>query len=110
MTTELFESGRATADASGVARITLQPLTAFEKWRVSSMTVSSNSSPEVPTVKVYKGGETPSALIDGSYTGTQDRSETNLTLHSGQPLLAVFTGAQIGSTCVFTITGERVRG
>lgn len=108
MTTELFESVTATVDANGRAVCTLQPLQAFRRWHVRRMTVTSTSSTLVPTVRVYRGEEIASKLVDGTYTGTLDHSDTNLILRSGEPLIFVFSAADVGSKCTATVEGEVV--
>ena len=105
--TELYESASATADATGVARARVQPLRAFEKWTVTRMTVSSTSETLVPSIKVYKGSESPSQRIDGSYDGVLNQSETNIDLPNGVALIAVWEGSDVGATCTFTVQGEK---
>lgn len=105
----LAESASATADASGVARVQMGPLRAFESWDVRSTTVASTSSVLVPTARVYRGAEAPSRLIDGTYTGTQDTSDTAYTLRSGERVIVVFSGADVGSQCTVTLEGESKR-
>lgn len=106
MTTELFTSGSAVANANGRAEIRLQPLQAFHRWHVKRMTVHSDSSVLVPTVEVYRGGAQRSNLVDGTYTGTLDHSDTDMLLRSGEPIIFVFVGANVGATCTAIIEGE----
>ena len=105
----LSESASAIADASGTARISIGPLRSFERWEIASTTVANTGTALVPTVRVYRGGEAPSRLIDGSYTGTLDTSDTAYTLLSGEKVLAVFTGASIGTQCTLTVEGKSIR-
>lgn len=107
--TPLAESSSATADASGVARVSLGPLRSFETWDVRSTTVASTSSTLVPTCKLYRGGESPSRLIDGTYTGTLDTTDTPYKLRSGDKVLAVFTGCDVGAQCTVTVEGQATR-
>lgn len=106
---ELDESGRATADANGNARITLQPLRAFEFWQIDRMTVQNSSTTLVPLCKVYRSSVDPTKLVDGTFTGTFDVSDTQLTLPNAMPLIADWTGADPGSSCTFTVAGKRLR-
>lgn len=108
---ELREPGRATADATGRAVATVQPLRAFEYWSVQRLTVENTSSVNVPLCKVYRGSIAPTNLVDGTYTGTFDVSElsTPLTIQNGELLLAEWTGCDVGSQCTFTVTGSRLR-
>lgn len=117
MTNELNESAFATVDATGRATATIQPLRAFEEWRVRKMTVQNNSTVLVPTCRVYRGSEAASNLEDGTFTGTMDSSETDITLRSGERLIAVWegvdvgsAGADVGSRCTFSVRGDISRG
>lgn len=106
MANELFESNDGTADASGRAVATLQPLRAFERWRVKRMTVQSTSTTLVPTCRVYRGAESASRLVDGTHTGTLDHSDTDLSLQNGESMIAVWEGADVGSICTLSIEGD----
>lgn len=105
----LAESSSASADASGIARVKLGPLRAFESWDVKLTSVASTSSVKVPTVRVYRGAESPSRLIDGTYTGTLNSTDTPYTLRSGEKVVVVFEKCDVGATCTITVEGESKR-
>lgn len=105
----LSESATAVAGADGIARVQLGPLRAFETWAVASTTVSSTSSTLVPTARLYRGAEQPSRLIDGTYTGTLDTTDTTYKLRSGDKVIAVFSGCDVGAQCTVTVEGETTR-
>lgn len=109
MTVPLFESNTGIADANGRAIARVQPLRAFERWDVTRMAVSSTSSTLVPTARIYRGSENPTMLVDGTYTGTLDQSDTQLALENGEALLCVWSGADVGSSCTFTVQGSKSR-
>jgi hypothetical protein len=104
----LQKSNTVAANAAGKAVCQVQPLRAFERWRITNLSVSSTSTNLVPTVKLYRNSETPSALIDGSYTGTFNSRSDETFLEVGERLLAVFEGSDVGALCTVTITGETV--
>lgn len=104
----LRESGAATVDATGRAVVTLQNLRAFEKWEVTTHTVSSTSTAET-TARVYRNHESPSALLEGTYSGKQDASNTRVSVGNGESLICVWSGATAGSRCVYTIEGTKTR-
>jgi len=106
---ELNESGRAVADANGRAVATIQPLRAFESWRVNRTTVENSSTVNVPVCKIYRGSIAPTNLIDGTYTGTFDVSGTEYTVPNGMAVVAEWTGCDVGSQCTFTLAGQRMR-
>jgi len=112
----LRQSLSAPVPANGQARVTLQPLRAFEVWEITRMTVTNTSTVLVPTCRVYRGSVTPSAIVDGTFTGTMDTSAVSMRLENGEMLIAVWEGtavgtpgADVGSVCTFTLEGESVR-
>ena len=107
--TPLYESSAAAADANGIARVSVGPLRSFETWDVRSTTVTSTSSTLVPTCKLYRGAESPSRLIDGTFTGTLDTTDTPYSLRSGDKLVAVWTGCDVGAQCTVTLEGQSTR-
>lgn len=107
MSEPLYETKTATVLADGTATVQLQPLRAFENWFISRMTISSTSTALVPTLKVYRGSVNPSQLIDGTYTGTLNQSDTAIDLPNGQAIIAQWTGATPGTTCTFTVQGRK---
>lgn len=105
----LFESRRATADVNGRARVTLSPQRAFERWQVERITVQSTSSVLVPKCEIYRGAETASRLVDGTWTGTFDHTDTSLMLQTGEEIIVLWVGGDVSSECTVTIEGVTVR-
>jgi hypothetical protein len=106
MTIPLRQSAPATAGSNGRAVATIQPLRSFERWHITRTAVSSNSTILAPTARVYRGAESPSALVEGTYAGRLDSSDTAIWLENGEALIVVWEGADVGSSCVVTIEGE----
>lgn len=107
--TVLQEGKSANADASGRAAIRLGPFTAFERWQVKRITVQSTSTVLVPTVKLYRGSESRTRMIDGTFTGTFDHSDTDLLLQTGEELLAIWENGDANHVATITLEGEKVR-
>lgn len=107
--TPLYESQSAQAGADGKARVNMGPLRSFERWAVRSTTVASTSSVLAPECRLYRGGESPSNLFEGTFSGNLDTTDTAYTLRSGEKMLAVFSGCDVGSTCTVTMQGDAVR-
>lgn len=103
---DLDVSNFGIADAAGKAVIRLQPMRAFETWHITNTSVQSTSTVKIPTVKTYKGSESASRFIEGSYVGTFNASGTVIDLPTGVALLAVFEGCDVGARCTVTVTGE----
>jgi hypothetical protein len=106
----LHSSASATANAQGIATATIGPGRATERWYITRLTVSSNSTVLVPTARVYRAVVSTSTLIDGTHTGTLDHSDTNLKLQPGENILAQWTGADVNSVCTFVVEGESSTG
>ena len=67
----LRESGRAIADANGVATVRLGPKRTYERWQVESVAVESTSSTLVPELREYLGNPDLSHLTGTSYAPNQ---------------------------------------
>lgn len=113
-TQPLYESGRGTVASNGKASITLQPLRAFERWHIRKYSIQCVSPLAVgastPICKVYRGSEDPTRLIEGTFNGTLNSSDTDITLETGEIILAVWTGGDVNAQCSFTLQGEILRG
>jgi hypothetical protein len=114
--TPLRESQSAVVGVSGRALAIVQPMRAFERWDITRVTVACTSTTLVPTCRVYRSSEAPSNLIEGSFSGNQDSSDTRTLLESGESLVAVWegqtvgtAGADVGSVCTLTIEGKAIR-
>lgn len=108
--TPLSESVSGNADANGIVTVALGPLRSFETWQIRRITVSSASATLVPTAKIYRGAVSPSRLIDGTFTGTLDSTETlDLDLTSGDRIVGQWTGCDVGASCTLTLEGTAVK-
>lgn len=109
-------SARGTVAADGTLSLTLGPTRGGERWKVLNMTVQNTSSAPLVTTqnltaKVYRSAVVPSALIDGTLTGTFDTSPLNpvVELGSGENLVCKWENAQVGSFSTFTMDVESNR-
>lgn len=107
-TSDLFESQSAVA-SSNKASVRIGPKRSFEDWTIERMTVTSDSSTLIPTLKVYRGQEVNARLIDGTFTGTLDHSDTMLRVRNGEELLFVWTNCDNGAECSVILEGKAVR-
>lgn len=106
--TDLSESNTAVANAAGKAVARLQPLRAFEEWRIETLAIDSTSSTKMPTFKSYRGSESPSNFIGGTFTGKNNvDSSFNKSLRNGETLVGVWENCDVGASCTMSITGTR---
>lgn len=110
MPIELYESATAVANAAGKAVCRLQPLRAFETWAIRSLSIISTSSVKIPTFKAYRGSETPSNFIGGTYSGQVNNDPNfNEDLPNGVALVGVFENCDVGASCTMIIKGAKDR-
>ena len=106
----LNEFGRATLDASGVARVMLSP-NGTERWHVTRYSVSTsqgtNTQP-IPLCTIYTDSPNQGNEYDITYTGNADSGDGDLWLEKGQQLWAVWTGGIPATVGVLSLYGERV--
>lgn len=103
----LTEGKQATADANGRAVVTLQPLRAGEDWHITRSSVFNAGTVKTPSCTTYRGIESPTTVIEGTYSGRLDSSDTPIELRNGERLLFVFSGCDVGSNCSATVDGTR---
>lgn len=109
MSYQLVEYATGTADTNAIAVARTGPRRSFERWRVTGTTVSSTSVVLEPRCDVYKGGVGPAFKIGGTYSGKNDSSSGEDFINSGEDIIAVWTGADVGSQCTLTVSGESER-
>jgi len=106
---QLLESNSAVANSAGKAICQVQPLRAFERWHITNVGVQSTSTTKIPTCKLYRGSESPSSFIEGTYSAQFNSTADSIDLENGERLLAVFENCDVGATCTMFITGEKRR-
>lgn len=95
------------ADANGRAVVEFQPLRAGEDWHIVRTSIQNAGVNNVPEARVYRGIESPTTLVEGTFSGNMDTSDTVIDLRNGERLLVVWSGADAGSQCSATVDGER---
>jgi hypothetical protein len=102
----LAESREVKLDANGRGVLTFQPARYGEEWVITRMTTYGNASQE-PLVRVYRGAESSTGLVDTSNSGNGDVSDTaELPLFAGETLTVVYEDGSAGATMSFRVEGE----
>ena len=102
----LHEFVQATADSNGRAAAEIGPHRYGERWEIELIYTSTNSIQQ-SRLKVYRGVESESARILGSYSGNDDTASGGTTkLQAGERLLFVWTNADPGALCTARLEGE----
>lgn len=89
-----------------VCRAVASPTRAGISWNVEQMSTVV-SPPSVPSsqLKVYRGPESSTTYLEGTFTADNDTSDTKFTLGETDFLTFVWTGGTIGAVATETIHG-----
>ena len=72
---------------------------------VTLQTVATSTATKVPTALIYRNAVTAVNQIEGSYTGSNDSSDTRIVLHPGESLICALTGVDAGAFATYRISG-----
>lgn len=97
-----YASVTLNASGTGVADILVPTL---ETWQVSRIAVQTTTNTSEPTARVYVDSEGPGNFLAGTYTGSNDSSDENLTLMPGQHLLCRWDGGDAGAVATLSVFG-----
>lgn len=108
----LAESVTGVADGSGNAIARMSPSVAGSSWIIERMiTAIPEMNPRaIVDHKVYKNSITEANRLDGTSSGAQDSSETNIPVGTTDVIIAVWSGVTPGASCTLTITGTKETG
>lgn len=107
MSIPVYQSATGTFDANGRATVSIGPTVYGARWNVTRLVVSTTSTAETQ-LRVYRGSEQASRLVDSTYTANQNTSETDVTLGTLETLLFVWTGGDPGAIATAVIEGDQV--
>lgn len=97
-----------TLDGTGTGAAEVQ-VPALESWRVTRIAVTCSSAVTEPEARVYVNTEAPTAFVGGTYTGSNDASDENLTLRPGQRLICRWRDGDPGAVATLSVFGEVTR-
>lgn len=103
---QLNEADDVVLNASGNGTASIGP-NGYETWNVTKISVFVSSNTLEPTARVYLGSVSPQNLIDGTYTGSTDSSDTSVTVLPNQEMLCVWTGGDVGATATLSLYGTK---
>lgn len=102
----LAEERRVTLDASGQGWIEgVGPAQYGEEWHISATQCGVENSTAEARLRVYINGKT--RLVEGTYSGNQDNSNTEFHLRSGEKLYYRFSDGTPGAIASVVLSGER---
>lgn len=90
-----------------VCRAVASPTRAGISWEIDNISTTV-SPPSVPSsrLKTYRGPESSTTYIEGTFTADNDNSDTKHTLGPTDFLTFVWTGGSIGAVATATLTGQ----
>jgi len=90
-------------DSSGRAECQITP--PGVDWTVETTTVSVSSNVLEPECRTYLNGTGEPNLVEGTYSGSRDTSDTAHYLQAGDFLTAIWTGADPGAVATLRVSG-----
>ena len=82
-------------DANGNGQCSVGP--AGVDWVITTTTVSTATAVKQPIANLYLNGVSQANLVDGTYTGSGDTTDTKHLLQPGEQLYATWTGGDPGT-------------
>jgi hypothetical protein len=99
--------GTAVVDATGSATVKLRTNGSGVAWRITVMSVSVNSAVKQPNANVYIND----FFVEGSQSGSGDASTgTDHIIGPTDVIKCVWTGADVGATATFRVSGWMYAG
>lgn len=96
---------QCTLDANGNGQVILTP--PGINWQIETTSVSVTTSVKQPVFQMYRNSVSPSSFLQGSYSGALDSSDTGIYVFTGQTIIGVWTGGDVGSIAVLRLEGTQ---
>lgn len=97
------QTAQTVLDANGNGQVALGPPGA--DWVVTATTLATSTSVNQPIGNIYLGAVSQAALIDGTYSGSGDTSDTKYLLSAGEQVIATWTGGDAGAKATLRVAG-----
>jgi len=108
----LAESASAVFNASGRASVSMGPTVYGSSWAIQRASISSTSTVDTDC-SLYRQIESPTTLIDGTPNGNNEAYSPDsgtLDVRSGQTILFVWTGGDVGAVATVVLDGMKETG
>lgn len=107
--TRLMVSGSGVINSSGTTTVEVGPSVHTEKWKIAKIAVSSTST-AITEARIYRTSIAAQNLVDATYNGNLDTSDTPIELFAPEKLLIVWTLGTAGASCSVRVEGEKTFG
>lgn len=108
----LLEYRAAFALSTGIATIEITTTSPHEYWEVTSTVISTRTVGAVadvaPTFRLYRDTPANSGLIDMSFNGSDDISDTVYQVHPGRRIIGMWAGMVSGNEATLIMQGTRI--
>lgn len=104
--TRLDTGGRVVLDVFGNGAIILRPDNAHQRWLVNNTVVRVSSNTKEPQCFVYAGLPTSNQVLDSTYTGSNDASNSVYDIPYGQFLTVQWLGGDAGAVATVSVKGD----
>lgn len=105
-TLPLLEQKSVILDGSGNGAVIFQPDYAAQKWLPTGVSCQTTTNVKEPIFKVYHGKSSGAALLDGTYTGSNDSTTfANIIIYPGDGVYCAWTGGDPGAVASATLSG-----
>ena len=103
----LSEERHVTLNAAGEGWINgIGPTQYGEEWHIDATQCLVTGSTSETRLQIFINGTT--RMVEGSYSGNQDNSNTAFHLRSGEKLYYLFTRGDVGADASIILTGKRI--
>lgn len=107
ITYDLYEYRTAIVNAAGVATIDMVgPVQPFERWEITSTQVA-NDGANASKMEIFNN-PSRTQLVEGTYAGRLDTSDTQFRLGTSQGLWYRWSGASPNSVSTLTVRGRKM--
>lgn len=102
MNSRFDRAASVTLDGTGAGQVQI-PVTGGD-WVIVASSVQVTSNVKEPTAKLYRNSISDATFLEGSYTGSNDSSDTRHLLTQGEYLTVAWTGGDVGARATARIT------
>lgn len=100
--TQFTRSVSGVLDAAGGLQVDISPTGGDWVIKRNSVFVSSNTAE--PTARIYRNSISQAGFVEGSYTGSNDTSDTRIVAQQGDTLSCVWAGGDVGARATWSLT------
>lgn len=101
----LDTGGSTVLDSNGNGVVILTPSNAHEDWTITNTVVQVSSDNNEPQCRTYVGAATTNNIQDTTYTGSNDSSNTVITVSAGTYFQVVWAGGDVGAVASVSVSG-----